>query len=113
MAALEAFGQALMLDAGHVGAQLGLAHILAAYDYRNILESAYDWRKRNHLGLEVAFPILSIYAGLYQSYLTFGAGFDLFFFRINAVSYATELGTLVGQDPNRRYQLRFDFKFNL
>jgi hypothetical protein len=33
--------------------------------------------------------------------------------KITAVSYAEEIGTFLGQDPERRWLLKFDFGFNL
>lgn len=87
-------------------------HVLLAYDYRNILEDT-DWRQKNHLGVELGFPMFRIYGGINQVYLTYGVAFDIWVFRLTAYSYGQELGTFVRQDPDRRYSLRLDFKFDI
>lgn len=86
--------------------------IIIAYDYKHINEQT-DWRKRNHLGLELAFPILSLYGGINQNSLTYGFGMDLWIFRLTAISYAEELGMLSYQETDRRYMLRLALKFGL
>jgi hypothetical protein len=86
--------------------------VTADYDVRNISQDV-DWRKRNHLGLELGFPFLSIYGGFYQSYLSYGVAFDLWLFRLTAASYAEETGVLAFQDPERRYMLRLGLKVGI
>lgn len=76
-----------------------------AYDFRNILDSM-DWRKKSHLGFEVAFPGLSLQGGIYQAFLSYGVGFDLWLFKIYAGSYATELSDTMHLDPDRRWIIR-------
>lgn len=83
-----------------------------AYDYQNI-NRTLDWRLRNHLGLEVAFPVLKIYGGINQMYLTYGFALDLWILKITAVSYAEELGVQAGQNSDRRYLLHLGLQFTL
>jgi hypothetical protein len=84
--------------------------IIMAYDHRNLFNEI-DPRKRSHFGMEFKFPIVSVLWGLHQMYLTYGAGVDLRFVTVHAVSYAEEQGTYVGQDADRRYMLRATLKF--
>ncbi len=98
-------GAGLRYDFGGFG-------LIAAYDMRNLLQAA-DWRKKNHLGLELALPMLSLYGGLNQVYLTYGLSFDAWLFRVTASSYCEEQGGVAFQDPERRYAVRIGLKFNL
>lgn len=99
------FGMALKYNPGAVSYAL-------TFDYRNIFESA-DWRKKVHLGGELSLPLLSFYAGINQFYGTFGVGFNLWIFKVNAVSYAEELGVASMQDGQRRYVLSLDLNLPL
>jgi hypothetical protein len=83
-----------------------------AYDYSRILDNI-DWRKKNHFGLELKFPILRLYGGVDQVYFTYGAGLDLALIQIMYLSYAEELATLINQNPERRSMIHFALKFEL
>ena len=85
---------------------------ILAYDQRHLLTDT-DGRKRNHIGLELQLPFISVMGGMNQMYLTYGASFDLWIFKLTAVSYAEELDTYAFQDPERRYLLRIALKFGL
>jgi hypothetical protein len=85
--------------------EAGKARVSLAYDYRHMLDET-DWRKRNHLGTEIALPVLSLYAGLNQMNLTYGVGFDAWLFRVTALSYAEEIDPYLSQDASRRYMLK-------
>ena len=87
--------------------------LTVAYDYRNITRSLTEWRQRNHIGLEWKMPVITILAGMNQVYWTAGAMFDLWLFKITALSYAQETGTYVFQQPNRRYTVSTELKFAL
>ena len=83
------------------------------YDYQRITESI-DWRKKNHFGLELKFPIVSLYGGLNGLLIpTFGFGVNLSWIQLLVASTGQELGTTVGQNTERRIaaqaQLKFDF----
>jgi hypothetical protein len=86
--------------------------VTAVYDVKNITQDV-DWRKRNHFGVELGFPFLTVYGGFNQTYLSYGAAFDLWLFRLTAASYAEEIGVLSFQDPVRRYMLRLGLKVGL
>ncbi|MCM2279531.1 MAG: hypothetical protein NDJ89_15755 [Oligoflexia bacterium] len=89
--------------------QVGIA---LAYDYRHILDDA-DWRKKFHLGSEFQLPMLSLYFGLNQLKLSYGVAFDAWLVKVTALTYTEELGTTLGQDPERRFMLRLALKFGL
>jgi len=82
-----------------------------AYDLHYLQKSSVSFGKKNHLGVEFKFPVFSFYTGLNQAYLTYGVGLNLLFFKINALSYAEELSSFIGQEPNRRYLLKLEATF--
>lgn len=86
--------------------------VTLAYEYAHILQYA-DSLKKNHVGLELKFPFLSLYGGLNQVYPTYGIGLDLWVFKLMALSYAEEQATLVNQDPERRMMVHLGVKFEL
>ncbi len=90
----------------------GVTGFTFAYDMRNILEST-DWRKKNHIGMELGLSFLDIYLGVNQAYLTYGVGVDVWIMKIKAISYAEELGASLFQDSNRRYMLKIEAKVRL
>lgn len=96
-----------------VGAAVGFEQkalrVMVSYDYRNILQDT-DWRKRSHLGLTIGLPIFSLYGGLNQGYLTYGASVDLWVFRITGLAYGEERGATLFQFPERRYMAQIDVK---
>lgn len=83
-----------------------------AYDYAHISDYA-DWRKKTHLGMELKFPILSLYGGLSQLNLTYGLSLDLWLIKVMYVSYAEEQGTTILQNPERRTMVQFTFKLQI
>lgn len=97
---------------GFVAYSLKKTKITLAYDYRNILQDT-DWRKKNHVGLEIALPFVSLYGGINQVYATYGAAFDAWLFRVTAVSYEDDLGSFVHLDPVRKYVVKVALKFDL
>jgi hypothetical protein len=99
------FGLAATLNSRDMQATL-------AYDYAHILDNT-DWRKRNHLGLELKFPVLSLYAGMNQLSFCYGAALDLWIIRVNFVSYAEEQATVPGQDTESRMMVAATVKFEL
>jgi hypothetical protein len=82
-----------------------------SYDYSNILTSM-AWMKKNHLGLELKFPLLSLYGGLNQIYFTYGAGIDLGLVKVMYTSYAEEMGAVTGLDAERRHLLYVTVKLD-
>lgn len=90
----------------------GLTSLSFAYDHAH-LNQAMDWRKRQHFGVEWALPGLSIFGGIHQTYLSYGASFDAWIIRITAASYAEELGGSAYEMGDRRYLLRLAMRFGL
>ncbi len=82
---------------------------ILSYDARHLLQSS-DWKKKNHLGLELALPLLSFYGGINQSSLSYGAAVDLWLIKVAVISYAEERGEYAGIDSERRYLLHLGFK---
>ncbi len=86
---------------------------ILAYDERHIMETDQDGRKKSHFGLEIALPIVSLYGGLNQGMITYGSSVDIKLVKVTLLSYAEELGTLVGQDSERRYAVKFQVRMGL
>lgn len=82
-----------------------------AYDFDRILESM-DWKKKNHFGMELKFPLLSLSVGMSQTSPTYGAGLDFVLFKVMYSSYAEELATFAGQNSERRHLLYLTFKLD-
>ena len=82
------------------------------YDYAHILENT-DWRKKNHVGLEIALPFVTLYGGIYQVSPSYGASVDIWVIKVTALSYTEELGAFAYQNQRQTYMLRLDFKFTL
>ncbi len=80
---------------------------IGALDYMDIgkaIGEDEDMAKRLHLGGEIKLAnFLSVRGGLNQGYYTAGATLDLFIFRIDAATYAEEVGAYAGQREDRRY----------
>ncbi len=95
-----------------VGAKIALpvGKLTFAYDLKSLNETM-DLRKRSHLGAELAVPLLSIQAGFYQGYFTYGVGSDIWLAKLQLTSYSEEQGTYGGQKGERRYALRASLKF--
>lgn len=90
----------------------GATKFTVAYDFRNIQDGG-DWRKKQHVGVELALPILSLYGGINQVYFSYGASVDLWLLRVTGLTYVEELGEYVHQDPERRWTLKLALKFDL
>ncbi len=94
-------------------------HWTHAFEYNFITTNSVDLTKKIHLGSEVSFGLIDLRAGIDQGYLTYGAAFDISFLRVEAASYALELGNSAGQSKSDRYQasvsinLDFDQAFKL
>lgn len=87
--------------------------LLGALDYCDLTHAIGeddDIPKRLHMGLEFQFPkILSVRAGLYQGYATYGFTLDFWIIKLELASYVEEVGAYAGQRDDRRYvgQLTF------
>lgn len=85
---------------------------ILSYEYANMLAD-HDWRKKNHFGAEVSIPMLSLYGGVNQVYLTYGGAIDLWLIRLMVYTYTEERGNYVFIDPEKRWALQATLKFNL
>lgn len=90
----------------------------SSLEYKYIQQTG-SFSKKIHLGTELSLGLIDLRAGLYQGYVTYGVALDFSFLRIEAASYAVELGNSAGQSPSDRYQasislnLDFDQAFKL
>lgn len=87
----------------------GMAGITLAYDIAQ-LNRDDDFSKKQNVGMRVRLPMLDIYGGFHQGFLTYGAAFDVWITRIAAAVYQEELGAYQKQNPENRMTLRADFK---
>jgi hypothetical protein len=83
--------------------QVPFFHIIPAVEYRDILDNSIQMTDKLHLGVEVGLPLIDLRAGLYQGYLTYGAGFNLGLIDIDVASWGAEVGGAPGQLESRRY----------
>jgi hypothetical protein len=97
---------------GGVAARFSHSDMVAtlAYDYSHFFENM-DWKKKNHLGLELKFPLLRLYTGLNQVYPTYGVGLDFWLIRLMYLSYAEEQLSSAPLNPDRRTMLNCSIKF--
>ena len=86
-----------------------MGQITVAYDLRQ-LNQEVDFRKRSHLGLEIKLPVITLWAGLNQTYLTYGGAVDFWLARAGFVVFKEELGALSFQRPDSRWMLRLELK---
>jgi len=92
-----------------IAAKRGLAgfDLIGAVDFIDLThnhEADPDNMKRLHMGLELQFPaVLAVRAGINQGYLTAGATLDFWVLRLDAATYAEEVGSYAGQKEDRRY----------
>lgn len=89
--------------------QQGIAGITFAYDIAQ-LNRDDDFSKKQNFGARLRLPLLDIYGGFHQGFLTYGAAFDFWITRIAATVYQEELGAYQKQNPESRMTLRADFK---
>ena len=82
---------------------LPLVTIRPAIDYRYAFDNDIQLWQRFNFGVEVALPLVSVRGGFMEGYYTYGAGVYMGPVRVDAASYAAELGAYPGQMPDRRY----------
>lgn len=90
----------------------GLFSMTFAYDYRHILNPG-DWDLKQHFGLQLGLPMLTLYGGLNQFHPTYGISFNAWLAKVTAVSYREELGSQFREDSERRYLLQVELAFGL
>lgn len=71
-----------------------------------------DFKKKTHFGVRIGLPLIDLYAGVSEFYLTYGFAFDIWLLRVSAATYVNELGAYQGQDPERIYALKIDLKIS-
>lgn len=90
---------------------LEVTRLTLALDYVDIfsqLGDDNDLAKRVRAGAEMeVLKFVEVRVGIYQGYFTAGLGLDGRFVRLDAVTYAEEVGVYAGQRADRRYALRF------
>ena len=82
-----------------------------AIDIKHLDNSDVQFGKKVHFGVELGVPLLDIRAGYHQGYLSYGAGLNLGFMRIDAASWGVELGEYPGQFEDRRYMIQATMRF--
>lgn len=98
---------------------IGIMDVTTAFEYNYIREVGTDFSKKIHAGAEVSFGLIDLRAGLSQGYLSYGAGVDLWLISLDVAAYSEELGSVIGQERNDRYQatlsinLDFDQAFKI
>ncbi|MHB8543711.1 MAG: PorV/PorQ family protein [Leptospirales bacterium] len=113
------FGQAgtlpQIINAGvGIDPDIGFGRLLVDIDYDDVANYLYYtgdslWL-HTHAGIQYQFPeILTLSAGLYQGYPTFGFGLDLWAFMINGSYYTEEAGVVPGQTANHIVALQVAF----
>ena len=92
-----------------------LVNVTPAIDLRYLNRSDVQTTKKVSLGIELAFPVVEVRAGLNQGYYTAGVGVNLGLIRVDAATYGVEMGAYAGQLVDRRYvleaALELDFDF--
>lgn len=91
-----------------------LISISPAIDYKYVNRADIQFGKKISLGIEVSLPLLVFRAGFNQGYYTGGVGVDLGIIKVDAATYAEELGEFPGQIEDRRYiaQATFEVGFD-
>ena len=99
-----------MTIGGSLFISLPLVHIVPALEFRHLESSELDLGQKLHLGLELGLPLVDVRAGLYQGYLSYGAGLGLGLARIDFASWGAEIGGYPGQIESRRYMLQLSIR---
>lgn len=87
----------------------GLAALTLAYDIQQLNRSD-DFQKKQNVGARLKLPLIDLYLGNHQGFLTYGAAADVWLLRVAGVVYKEELGYYPQQDTESRFSLRVDFK---
>jgi hypothetical protein len=84
-----------------------------AYDSGHILDGSMDFSRKNHFGLELKFPVVSLSAGINALSPTFGASLDLWIFKVSGLYYGEDQATVANQDLEQRTMVNASVKFDL
>jgi len=96
-----------------VDGSIPLLGFSAGLEYRHITDANTELGQKIHMGVEANLAFLDVRAGLYQGYLTYGAGFDLWLLNFDVASYAVERGFYPGQTPDQRIQAAVTLQLSL
>jgi hypothetical protein len=75
-----------------------------------------DFMRQLHLGARVGLPLINLYGGFSEGYLSYGAAFDIWPFNLTAGWYGVETGAKLKQQEAKRFILYlslFDFSIDL
>ena len=92
--------------------ELSFIKMYYALEYSNATDYSIEPYKRFHGGVEASLGPLDLRGGINQGYVSYGVGIDLWFFELEAASYATEMGNYAGQDKTDRYNISLTFEFD-
>ena len=104
-------GQAISLGLS-VSHEFSWLTLVGAADYLDVTKNLGDgddddMYKRLHFGVEGRLAkILSLRAGLYQGYTSFGATVDFKLLKIDYATYAEEIGAAAGDSEDRRHAVQ-------
>jgi hypothetical protein len=104
-----------LINAGvGIDPDIGFGRLLADIDYVDVTNYLYYtgdslWL-HTRFGVQYQFPeILTVSAGLYEGYPTFGVGVDLWAFEVNASYYTEEASPVPGLNPDHIISLQVAF----
>lgn len=81
---------------------LPLMGLAGGIELRHLRRDDEQLGKKLHMGMEFQFLFADFRAGLYQGYVSYGLGFDMWLFQFDIVSYKVEQGVYPGQTPQER-----------
>jgi hypothetical protein len=93
--------------------RLPLVTIRPAFDYRYITDNDIQLFRKFNFGVEISLPLIDIRGGFSEGYYTYGAGVSFGPVRVDAASYAAELGDYPGQIEDRRYMAEVTIELDL
>jgi hypothetical protein len=96
-----------------IDGSIPLLGFAAGLEYRHIMDENTQFGQKIHLGGEVNLAFIDLRAGLYQGYMTYGAGIDFWFLTLDVASYSVERGYYPGQDPDQRIQAALSIQFSM
>lgn len=84
-----------------------------AIDMRYINDDSIQLFRKFNFGIEIGLPLIDIRGGFSEGYYTYGAGASFGPVRVDAASYAVELGDYPGQKEDRRYMAQFTVELDV
>jgi hypothetical protein len=93
--------------------RLLLVTIRPEFDIRHITDADIQLFRKFNFGVEVSLPLIDIRGGFSEGYYTYGAGMSFGPIRVDAASYAAELGDYPGQIEDRRYMATVSIELDL